>query len=117
MFQVSLSSSSEDLPQQFDHRSNLLSWTRYSYGGKPLLATQDRKSPDKCRHCDSPMLFEMQLMPALIYFLHEGVVDKAVKQSLDNWDWMTLILYTCSKVIISYIPSSTTYIFFIVLEQ
>ncbi|ESQ31391.1 hypothetical protein EUTSA_v10004393mg [Eutrema salsugineum] len=70
---------------------------RYSYGGKPVLATEDLKSPDKCGHCDSPMIFEMQLMPPLIYFLHEGVVDKELKQSLDNWDWMTLIVYTCSK--------------------
>ncbi|KAG5394054.1 hypothetical protein IGI04_024017 [Brassica rapa subsp. trilocularis] len=70
---------------------------RYSYGGKPLLAREDLKSPDKCRHCDSPMVFEMQLMSPLIYFLHEGVVDEGLKQSLDCWDWMTLIVYTCSK--------------------
>lgn len=70
---------------------------RYSYGGKPLLATEDLKSPENCRHCDSPMVFEMQLMSPLIYFLHEGVVDEGLKQSLDNWDWMTLIVYTCSK--------------------
>ncbi|CAN8264324.1 unnamed protein product [Cochlearia groenlandica] len=70
---------------------------RYSYGGKPLLATKDLKSPDKCEHCDSPMLFEMQLMPPLIYFLHEAVVDKGLKQSLNSWDWMTLIVYICSK--------------------
>ncbi|CAA7014652.1 unnamed protein product [Microthlaspi erraticum] len=35
---------------------------RYSYGGKPLLATEELRSSEKCRHCDSPMLFEMQLM-------------------------------------------------------
>lgn len=72
---------------------------RYSYGGKPLLAMDDLKSPDKCGNCDSPRLFEMQLMPPLIYFLHEAVVDKGLKQSLDKWDWMTLIVYTCSKVL------------------
>ncbi|CAL9244177.1 unnamed protein product [Arabidopsis halleri] len=70
---------------------------RYSYGGKPILATEDMKSPDNCRNCDSPRHFEIQLMPPLIYFLHEGVVDERLKQSLDNWDWMTLIVYTCSK--------------------
>ncbi|CAH8391143.1 unnamed protein product [Eruca vesicaria subsp. sativa] len=70
---------------------------RYSYGGKPLLAREDLKCPDKCRGCDSPMIFEMQLMSPLIYFLHEAVVDEGMKQSLDSWDWMTLIVYTCSK--------------------
>ncbi|KAJ0242092.1 Programmed cell death 2 C-terminal domain-containing protein [Hirschfeldia incana] len=70
---------------------------RYSYGGKPLLATEDLKPPEKCRNCDSPMVFEMQLMSPLIYFLHEAVVDEGLKQSLDSWDWMTLIVYTCSK--------------------
>ncbi|XP_010444439.1 PREDICTED: probable 20S rRNA accumulation protein 4 isoform X2 [Camelina sativa] len=70
---------------------------RYSYGGKPILATEDLKSPDKCRNCDSPRHFEMQLMSPLLFFLHEGVVDKVLKQSLDNFDWMTLIVYTCSK--------------------
>ena len=79
---------------------------RYSYGGKPLLAREDLKSPDKCRHCDSPMVFEMQLMSPLIYFLHEGVVDEGLKQSLDCWDWMTLIVYTCSKVHIILMGSS-----------
>ncbi|KAG2327105.1 hypothetical protein Bca52824_009833 [Brassica carinata] len=70
---------------------------RYSHGGKPLLAIEDLKSPDKCRRCDSPMVFEMQLMSPLIYFLHEAVVDEGLKQSLDSWDWMTLLVYTCSK--------------------
>lgn len=78
---------------------NFLAMVRYWYGGKPILATEDMKSPDKCRNCDSQRHFEIQLMPPLIYFLHEGVVDKGIKQSLDNWDWMTLIVYTCSKVL------------------
>lgn len=93
----------QDLLEWTEHWSNFQNVTfamfRYSYGGKPILATEDMKSPDNCRNCDSPRHFEIQLMPPLIYFLHEGVVDERLKQSLDNWDWMTLIVYTCSKVL------------------
>lgn len=66
---------------------------RYCWSGKPLLMASlpvDFKPPS-CQFCGAARVFELQLMPSLITFLHPpGGKDVTL-------DFGTILVYTCSR--------------------
>lgn len=69
---------------------------RYGFGGKPLLATRELGDPLLCDGCGECRHYEMQLMSPLLYFLQQ-VASGLEEEFLNSWNWMTLLIYTCSK--------------------
>ena len=63
---------------------------RYQWNGTPLLVTDGMlPAPPACQHCGAARVFELQLMPPLVYLLKTSS-DVAI-------EFGTVIVYTCSK--------------------
>lgn len=73
------------------------SFVRYSFGGNPLCPVASVPKPGECKICGAVRRFELQLMPPLLYFLHEGA-DGSSDISIDGWAWLTIIICTCPEV-------------------
>jgi len=70
---------------------------RYCRGGQPLLANKDQGDPGVCPLCGGPRVYEMQLMPPLLYYLQQACKDSPSIYSANNWEWLTLFVYTCAQ--------------------
>ncbi|KAH9325108.1 hypothetical protein KI387_005286, partial [Taxus chinensis] len=70
---------------------------RYGFGGQPLLANKDRGDPGVCALCGGPRVYEMQLMPPLLYYLQQACKDSESLYAVNNWEWLTLFVYTCAQ--------------------
>ena len=69
---------------------SLIYMRRYQWNGTPLLITdQTLLAPLACQHCGAPRVFELQLMPPLVYLLKAN-------SSVDV-EFGTVLVYTCSK--------------------
>ncbi|XP_024535237.1 programmed cell death protein 2-like isoform X1 [Selaginella moellendorffii] len=71
---------------------------RYSFGGRALLANKDQGDPGVCSLCRGPRVYEMQLMPPLLYYLQQACKDlPSTSYGPNDWEWLTVIIYTCAQ--------------------
>ncbi|KAI5080001.1 hypothetical protein GOP47_0005480 [Adiantum capillus-veneris] len=71
---------------------------RYCFKGKPLWASKDGVEPGVCAQCGGPRVYEMQLMPPLLYYLQQACKDlPSTAYSPNDWEWLTLVVFTCGR--------------------
>lgn len=77
-----------------------------SLGGSVLWPAASPPEPSPCHACGAPRTFELQAMPALHAALSEGltwrrqhltVVGGGSEPNLDDWGWLTVAVFTCSR--------------------
>lgn len=77
---------------------------RYSWNGFPLLAQSPVNADFRCHSCSSPLVFECQLMPALLHLLQtekEASIglnsDSTINENSKGMEWATILIYSCSS--------------------
>jgi len=76
---------------------------RYNFNGEPLFPTNDEKEQNKiipaCTKCGTKRVFELQLLPTLLYFLK--VDDYALEMDShgipNGMDWSSALVYVCPQ--------------------
>lgn len=85
---------------------------RYCFGGPPLWAMEAHDEPDKCGACGGPRVYEMQLMPPLLYFLQQASKDLPPSAyGPSEWSWFTLLVYSCAQVLVCFLLTSWFFCF------
>jgi pre-rRNA-processing protein TSR4 len=85
---------------------------RYCFGGPPLWAMEAHDEPDKCGACGGPRVYEMQLMPPLLYFLQQASKDLPPSAyGPSEWSWFTLLVYSCAQVLVCFLVTSWFFCF------
>uniref|UniRef100_M8CYZ5 Programmed cell death protein 2-like protein n=1 Tax=Aegilops tauschii TaxID=37682 RepID=M8CYZ5_AEGTA len=79
---------------------------RYSCGGSPLLPTTNSQDVGTCKLCGSQRQYELQLMSPLSYFLDQAG-DGSSNCAPNAWTWLTLVIYTCSKIAVATVVASS----------
>lgn len=63
-----------------------------------MWATDAHDEPGTCGACGGPRVYEMQLMPPVLYFLQQACKDLPPSEYGPNdWDWSTLVVYSCAQ--------------------
>ncbi|CAM6040715.1 unnamed protein product [Sphagnum compactum] len=71
---------------------------RYCFGGQPLWAREVQQQPGTCAACGGPCVYEMQLMPPLLYFLQQAYKDLPPSSyATHDWEWSTVIVFSCAQ--------------------
>jgi len=71
---------------------------RYCFGGQPLWAREVQEQAGTCAACGGPRVYEMQLMPPLLYFLQQAYKDLPPSlYATHDWEWSTVIVFSCAQ--------------------
>jgi pre-rRNA-processing protein TSR4 len=71
---------------------------RYCFGAQPLWAREVQQQPGPCAACGGPRVYEMQLMPPLLYFLQQAYKDLPPSSyATHDWEWSTVIVFSCAQ--------------------
>ncbi|OAE18425.1 hypothetical protein AXG93_3426s1180 [Marchantia polymorpha subsp. ruderalis] len=84
--------------EEYEYDQALYADRTYSFDGEPLWAIDEHTDAANCAACGGPRVFEMQLMPPLLYYLQQA--HKDLPPSIygpDDWDWHTILVFSCAQ--------------------